>query len=72
MPADFPLLCAFGAIVPDGYGICYNPNDDKILITVSTYKNCAETNTTQFGIKLMESLRAMRDIMSCQQSSSKL
>ncbi|XP_065916399.1 carnitine O-acetyltransferase-like isoform X2 [Dysidea avara] len=72
MPADFPLLCAFGAMVPDGYGICYNPQNDNILLTVSTCRDCAETDTTQFGMKLMESLQVMKDVMSCHQSLSKL
>jgi len=72
MPADSPLLCAFGAIVPDGYGICYNPQNDKILFTVSTCRGCKETSTTDFGMKLMESLREMRDVMNYQHSSSKL
>ena len=72
MPADFPLLCAFGAIVPDGYGICYNPQNEIILLTVSTCRDCTETSTTNFGMELMESLRGMRDIMSAHRSSSKL
>ncbi|XP_065885479.1 carnitine O-acetyltransferase-like isoform X2 [Dysidea avara] len=65
MPAEFLLLCAFGAVVPDGYGVCYNPQNNRILYTVSTFSNCVETDTAQFGVKLMESLQAMKDVITC-------
>ena len=63
MPAEFLLLCAFGAVVPDGYGVCYNPQNNRILYTVSTSRKCIETDTAQFGLKLMESLWAMKDVI---------
>jgi len=61
-----PLLCAFGAVVPDGYAICYTIQNSRILYTVSTYRSCVETDSTQFGIILKESLQAMKDITSHQ------
>jgi len=69
MSADFLLLCAFGAVVPDGYGICYNPQNNRILYAVSAFRKCAETDTTRFGVKLKESLQAMKDVISHQHSS---
>ncbi|XP_065916864.1 carnitine O-acetyltransferase-like isoform X2 [Dysidea avara] len=68
MPAEFLLLCAFGAVVPDGYGVCYNPQNNRILFTVSTFRKCPETDTAQFGVKLMESLQTMKDVIIHQHS----
>ena len=64
MPSEFLLICAFGAEAPDGYTVCYNPQQKRILFTVSTFRKCAETDTSQFGQKLMESLQEMKDILS--------
>jgi len=69
MSAEFLLLCAFGAVVPDGYGVCYNPQNNRILFAMSTFRKCAETDTTTFGVMLKESLQAMKDVISHQYSS---
>ena len=63
-----PLLCAFGAVVTDGYGVSYVFQNSSILYTTSTYRRCAETDTAQFGMKLKESLLAMKDVISDQHS----
>jgi len=68
MSADNLLLCAFGAVVPDGYGVCYNPQNNRILFAVSTFRKCVETDTARFGINLMDSLQTMKGIISRQHS----
>ncbi len=61
--ADFDLILCFGAVVPDGYGVCYNPQQGKTLLGVSCYHSCPDTDSSLFLVKLQESLREMRDIM---------
>lgn len=49
------LLC-FGPVVPEGYGICYNPMDDRLLFAISTWRSCAETDAGKFSSVLGQSL----------------
>ena len=55
-------LC-FGAVVPDGYGVCYNPKNDQFILSVSSFRDCPETDSLLFGSKLVESLLEMREIL---------
>jgi len=63
-----PLLVAFGAVVSDGYAVAYNIQNSRILLATSTFRSCAKTDTAQFGMKLKESLLAMKDVVSDQHS----
>ncbi|CAG8763191.1 9064_t:CDS:2, partial [Racocetra fulgida] len=44
MSPAFGFHCGFGAVVPDGYGICYAIGKDKLKISISSYKKCKETD----------------------------
>lgn len=59
---SFPIFLCFGAVVEDGYGICYNPQEDRIYISVSSFRKCPHTDSVLFAKKLTESLREMKDI----------
>uniref|UniRef100_A0AAY4EVI7 Choline/carnitine acyltransferase domain-containing protein n=1 Tax=Denticeps clupeoides TaxID=299321 RepID=A0AAY4EVI7_9TELE len=41
------VMC-FGPMVPDGYGVCYNPMDNHINFAVSAFNSCEDTNATKF------------------------
>ena len=56
------LLC-FGAVVPDGYGVCYSPQDHRTVFVVSSFRSCPETDNQLFGAKLMESMREMQAVL---------
>ncbi|CAG8462315.1 479_t:CDS:10 [Dentiscutata heterogama] len=56
--------CGFGAVVPDGYGICYVIGKDKLKLSISSYKKCKETDSTIFRKVLKESLDELREILS--------
>ena len=72
VPGHRIFLC-FGAVVEDGYGVCYNPQETEILLSVSSFRQCHDTDSQLFGSKLIESLREMRDIMvSAKGTKSKL
>ena len=54
------ILC-FGAVVPDGYGVCYNPQENNIIFSISSFHSCPDTDSLLFVIKLKESLKEMKE-----------
>ncbi|CAG8485294.1 11681_t:CDS:10 [Cetraspora pellucida] len=56
--------CGFGAVVPDGYGICYSIGKDKLKLSISSYKKCQETDSSSYRSILKGSLDDMREILS--------
>jgi len=50
-------------VVEDGYGVCYNPQENQILFAVSSFRRCPDTDSLLYGKKLMESLREMQYVM---------
>ena len=72
MPSENTMLSSFGPVVPDGYGICYNPQKGRMLFAVSAFKKCHETSTTKFATKLFEVMHQMKIILESQSSTSKL
>ena len=49
--------------MPDGYGVCYNPQESQIIFSVASWHSCVHTDSQQFGGRLTESLREMRDVL---------
>lgn len=72
MPSEYMLLCGFGPVVPDGYGICYNPQKEHMLFTVSSFKKCHKTDSTKFAIRLFEAMRQMKNVFESQSPAAKL
>ncbi|XP_026099886.1 carnitine O-acetyltransferase-like [Carassius auratus] len=56
------VMC-FGPMVPDGYGICYNPMDDHINFAVTAFNSCEETNATKLSEFLEDSLLDMKTLL---------
>lgn len=56
------FLC-FGPVVPDGYGLCYNPQDDQIIISISSFNSNPQTNSDQFLTSLSQSLVDMQTLL---------
>ncbi|XP_059146443.1 carnitine O-acetyltransferase-like isoform X2 [Physella acuta] len=61
--SKYASLLAFGAVVPDGYGLCYNPQDDQLIISVSSYNNNPQTNSDTFAQSLTTSLRDIQKLL---------
>lgn len=72
MPSENTMLSSFGPVVPDGYGICYNPQKSRMLFGISAFKKCHETSTTKFASKLFEAMHQMKIILDSQSSTAKL
>ncbi|XP_069465319.1 carnitine O-acetyltransferase isoform X2 [Ambystoma mexicanum] len=49
VPAKTDCVMCFGPVVPDGYGVCYNPMEDHINFSVSAFNSCAETNAARMA-----------------------
>lgn len=47
-------------MVPDGYGVCYNPMGDHINFAVTAFNSCEETHATKLTRFLEEALLDMK------------
>lgn len=63
MSPGFKSICGFGAVVPDGYGVCYIINPDKLRFSISSYKKCKETDSGTFRKSLKIALDDLREIL---------
>ncbi|XP_029016060.1 carnitine O-acetyltransferase-like isoform X1 [Betta splendens] len=52
------VMC-FGPMVPDGYGVCYNPMDEHINIAITAFNSCEETNAAKFSQMVKDALLDM-------------
>ena len=66
--SDHFVLCAFGAATPDGYGICYNPQKEQIICTITSFKKCLTTDSQRFGTLLCKALPEMKTVLNAAQS----
>lgn len=53
----------FGAVVPDGYGVCYNPTNDHINFAVSSFNTCEETKAAHLARAIEGALLDMRTLV---------
>ncbi|KAM5145735.1 carnitine O-acetyltransferase [Mantella aurantiaca] len=63
VPAKTDCVMCFGPVVPDGYGVCYNPMEDHINFSVSAYNSCAETNAARMAHYLEKSLLDIQQLI---------
>uniref|UniRef100_A0A8C5NF93 Choline O-acetyltransferase n=1 Tax=Gouania willdenowi TaxID=441366 RepID=A0A8C5NF93_GOUWI len=62
VPTTVEMFCCYGPVVPNGYGVCYNPQPDHILFCVSSFWENTETSSTVFIKALNEGLLEIRDV----------
>ncbi|XP_063552865.1 carnitine O-acetyltransferase isoform X1 [Gorilla gorilla gorilla] len=63
VPAKTDCVMFFGPVVPDGYGVCYNPMEAHINFSLSAYNSCAETNAARLAHYLEKALLDMRALL---------
>ncbi|XP_034727924.1 carnitine O-acetyltransferase [Etheostoma cragini] len=56
------VMC-FGPMVPDGYGVCYNPMDEHINIAITAFNSCEETHAAKFAQAVEDALLDMRALL---------
>ncbi|EDW88244.1 uncharacterized protein LOC6527440 [Drosophila yakuba] len=54
---------AYGPLLSDGYGVCYNPQEKKIIFAISAWKSCPQINVIRFGKAIKHSLNDMRKLI---------
>ena len=52
----------YGAVVPDGYGVSYNLQNDEIIFAICSFFSCENTNSRRFANALSASLKEMREL----------
>eukprot|EP00800_Vazella_pourtalesii_P020958 TRINITY_DN7604_c1_g1_i1.p1 TRINITY_DN7604_c1_g1~~TRINITY_DN7604_c1_g1_i1.p1 ORF type:complete len:672 (+),score=176.90 TRINITY_DN7604_c1_g1_i1:153-2168(+) len=60
VPSQHQLTLCFGPVVPDGYGVCYNPRETEFRVCVSTFRSCPVTSTAGMIRCIEESLMQMQ------------
>ncbi|XP_063233966.1 carnitine O-acetyltransferase-like isoform X1 [Bacillus rossius redtenbacheri] len=74
--SQVPFRCdgmlSFGPVVPDGYGVCYNPRDKTINFSISAFRSDPGTSARQLRESLYASLRDMYELRARSQLASKL
>ncbi|XP_078324434.1 carnitine O-acetyltransferase-like isoform X2 [Crassostrea virginica] len=63
VPAKYEACLVFGPTVPDGYGVCYNPQEKQILLGVSAFNCCPETESRRFKDSIHQSLMDMKSVL---------
>lgn len=63
VPSKTDCVMCFGPVVPNGYGVCYNPMDDHINFAVSSFNACKETSAASFAQIIQEALLDMRTLL---------
>ncbi|GFS06514.1 choline acetyltransferase [Elysia marginata] len=62
VPTVSDYWMGYGAVVPDGYGCCYNPQADSILFCVASFFSCFDTSSDMFVHSLESSLLQMAEL----------
>ncbi|KAM7393348.1 hypothetical protein PAMA_008146 [Pampus argenteus] len=63
VPSKTDCVMCFGPVVPNGYGVCYNPMNDHINFAVSSFNSCKETNTAHLAQAVEGALIDMRTLL---------
>ena len=52
----------YGAVVPDGYGVSYNLQDNHVIFAISSFFSCQDTNSRRFTQAVDVSLKEMKSL----------
>ncbi|XP_055896071.1 carnitine O-acetyltransferase-like isoform X2 [Biomphalaria glabrata] len=61
--SNYKAFLCFGPVVLDGYGICYNPQDEQFIFAISSYKSDSSTSSELFSDSLTKSLLDMQFLL---------
>ncbi|XP_069741551.1 choline O-acetyltransferase [Narcine bancroftii] len=62
IPTTMDGFLFYGPVVPDGYGVAYNPHLDQIIFCISSFNYCNETSSTMFAKAVEKSFKEMKDL----------
>ncbi|KAM9323422.1 carnitine O-acetyltransferase isoform 2-T2 [Pholidichthys leucotaenia] len=63
VPSKTDCVMCFGPVVPNGYGVCYNPMNDHINFAISSFNACKDTDAAHLAQAVEEALLDMRTLL---------
>lgn len=63
VPSKTDCVMCFGPVVPNGYGVCYNPMNNHINFAVSSFNACTETSAARLAQAMEGALLDMRTLL---------
>ncbi|XP_063424764.1 carnitine O-acetyltransferase-like [Mytilus trossulus] len=63
VPSKEEAVLVFGPVVPNGYGLCYNPQESQIIFGVSAFNCSPETDSNKMANSVRQSLIDMKNLM---------
>lgn len=63
VPSKEEAVLVFGPVVPNGYGLCYNPQESQIIFGVSAFNCSPETDSNKMANSVKQSLIDMKNLM---------
>ncbi|CAM9592816.1 unnamed protein product [Lampetra fluviatilis] len=60
IPTTMDAFMCYGPVVPDGYGVSYNPKDNHFIFCISSFHSDPTTGSEHFSRALHDSLDEMR------------
>ena len=63
VPSKFDAVLNFAPVVPDGYGVCYNPMPHQFNYCVSAWNSSPETNSKKLGDSIEKSMLDAHDLL---------
>ena len=58
----------YGAVVPDGYGVSYNLQNDTVTFAISSFFSCRDTDSRRFAQAVDLSLKEMKELFTVEKS----
>ncbi|XP_048058139.1 carnitine O-acetyltransferase b isoform X2 [Megalobrama amblycephala] len=62
VPTITDSVMCFGPLVPDGYAVCYNPQQDHVHFSITAFNCCEETNAEKLVLTLDRSLCDLQEL----------
>ncbi|XP_061587601.1 carnitine O-acetyltransferase-like [Cololabis saira] len=63
VPSKADCVMCFGPVVPDGYGVCYNPMETHINLALSAFNACPDTQAGRLARAVETALLDMRTLL---------
>uniref|UniRef100_A0A8C6WY98 Choline O-acetyltransferase n=1 Tax=Neogobius melanostomus TaxID=47308 RepID=A0A8C6WY98_9GOBI len=67
VPTTVEMFCCYGPVVPNGYGACYNPQSDHIVLCVSSFHDSPQTCSADFTKAVERALVDMKELCNTNQ-----
>jgi len=63
VPSLSDTVMCYGPAVPDGYGVCYNINQNWFNVSISSYFTSPQTSSIVFGEHLVQTLQEFKTLL---------